>query len=154
MILYHGSNLLVTEPEIRKTKYTKDFGWGFYTTEIRRQAEQWAIRRAQNFGGVPTVSSFIYEENPELSIRIFQSPDEEWLDFIAFCRGGNVHSYDIVKGPMADDVIWDYVRDYLDGNISKAAFMELAKFRKPTQQTTFHTQRALATLTYLDGVTL
>lgn len=29
--LYHGSGEIVTFPEIRKTKYTKDFSWGFYT---------------------------------------------------------------------------------------------------------------------------
>ena len=154
MILYHGSNTVVSEPEIRMTKYTKDFGWGFYTTELRRQAEQWAVRRAQNFGGVPCVSTFQYEENPSLSVRVFDAVDGEWLDFVAACRNGGTHPYDIVKGPMADDVIWDYVRDYLEGSISKAAFMELARFRRPTQQTTFHTMRALATLRILGGETL
>lgn len=136
------------------TKYTKDFGWGFYTTELRRQAEQWAYRRAQNFEVVPCVSAFQYEEDPSLAVRVFDAVDGEWLDFVAACRGGKTHLYDIVKGPMADDVIWDSVRDYLDGAITKAAFMEPARFRKPTQQTTFHTMRALATLRFAGGETL
>ena len=154
MRLYHGSNIVVTKPEIRITRYAKDFGWGFYTTEIRLQAEQWAYRRAQNFGGKPVISSYEYVDNPFLKIKIFQSADEDWLDFIAACRAGKAHSYDIVRGPMADDVIWDYVRDYLDGTISKTAFMELAKFRKPTQQTTFHTELALSTLHFEEGTTI
>ena len=27
--LYHGSGQIVEFPEIRKTRYTKDFSWGF-----------------------------------------------------------------------------------------------------------------------------
>ncbi|MCI8723971.1 MAG: DUF3990 domain-containing protein [Ruminococcus sp.] len=30
---------------------------------------------------------------------------EEWLDFIANCRTGHPHIYDIVEGPMANDTI-------------------------------------------------
>ena len=32
ILLYHGSGEIVEFPEIRKTKYTKDFSWGFYCT--------------------------------------------------------------------------------------------------------------------------
>ena len=37
---------------------------------------------------------------------------DEWLDFIAECRVGKIHEYDIVEGPMADDTIWNFVNDY------------------------------------------
>ena len=150
MLLYHGSNMIVSEPEIRKTRHTKDFGWGFYTTEIRLQAEQWAFRRAV-YGGKASISRFRYEENPALNIKIFDGLTDEWLDFVTMCRAGGTHPYDIVKGPMADDEIWDHVRDYLDGRMPREIFMAYAKFKKPTQQTTFHTMRALATLTFEGG---
>ncbi len=32
MILYHGSNVVVTDPKIIKANRTLDFGNGFYTT--------------------------------------------------------------------------------------------------------------------------
>lgn len=32
MELYHASKQIVQYPEIRKTKYTKYFSWGFYCT--------------------------------------------------------------------------------------------------------------------------
>lgn len=32
MTLYYASNEIVQFPEICKTKYTKDFSWGFYYT--------------------------------------------------------------------------------------------------------------------------
>ena len=44
MILYHASKQIVEYPEIRKTKYTKDFSWGFYCTNLLDQAVRWANR--------------------------------------------------------------------------------------------------------------
>ena len=61
------------------------------------------------------------------------------------------HAFDIVEGPMADDQIWDYVEDYMSGNISKAAFWELIKFKYPTHQIVFCTEDALKTL-HFEGV--
>ncbi len=37
-ILYHGSKMIVSEPEIRKSRFTKDFSWGFYCTNNIQQA--------------------------------------------------------------------------------------------------------------------
>ena len=73
---------------------------------------------------------------------------EEWLQFVVDCRRGIEHDYDVVEGPMADDQIWDYVEEYVAGNISKAAFWELSKFRYPTHQIVFCTDEALKRLTY------
>ncbi len=77
---------------------------------------------------------------------------EEWLDFIVACRTGKAHDYDIVEGPMADDTIYNYVQGFIDGKFSRAAFWELAKFKYPTHQISFHTARALTTLRFLKGV--
>ena len=45
MEVYHGSGTVVEFPEIRKTKYTNDFSWGFYCTKNYEQAFRWAERR-------------------------------------------------------------------------------------------------------------
>lgn len=50
---------------------------------------------------------------------------------------------------MANDTIFNYVQDYMDGKISREAFWELAKFKKPTHQISFHTARALTTLKFV-----
>ena len=73
---------------------------------------------------------------------------DEWLDFIAECRNGLVHDYDIVEGPMADDTVWNYVNDFLAGDISRSVFWELAKFKHPTHQISFHTLKALDCLKF------
>lgn len=144
MRLYHGSNSIVEFPEVRKTRYTKDFSWGFYCTNNYEQAYRWAERRHEE--GIINVYS--YEENKDLNILKFEKLTEEWLDFIVACRAGEIHDYDIVEGPMADDTIWNFVNDYLAGNISRNVFWEYAKFKHPTHQISFHTLRALDCLQY------
>ena len=144
LTLYHGSREIVEFPEIRKTKYTKDFSWGFYCTNSYKQACRWAERRNEN--GI--VNIYSYQENQNLNIKKFNEMCDEWLDFIAECRSGKIHSYDIVEGPMADDTIWNFVNDYLAGNISRKVFWEYAKFQHPTHQISFHTIKALDCLRY------
>lgn len=143
-ILYHGSTQRVEFPEVRRARYTKDFSWGFYCTNDFEQAKRWAIHIKHT--GV--VNRYRYEEDPSLRILRFETMTDEWLDFIAMCRNGGVHDYDIVEGPMADDIIWDFVADYIAGEISREAFWALAKFKHPTHQISFHTLRALNCLTY------
>ena len=139
ILLYHGSKEEVVYPEIRITRYTKDFSWGFYCTNNYQQAYRWADRRSAD--GI--VNVYRYVENPDLKILRFPEMSDEWLDFIAKCRAGETHPYDIVEGPMADDTIWDYVNGFTSGQISREAFWALAKFKHPTQQIRFHTVNAL-----------
>lgn len=144
MELYHGSGTMVEYPEIRKTKYTKDFSWGFYCTKSYEQAYRWTERRHEE--GV--VNIYSYTENSDLKILSFDEMTDEWLDFIAECRAGKIHDYDIVEGPMADDTIWNFVNEYLNGNISREVFWEYAKFKHPTHQMSFHTLKALDCLKF------
>lgn len=138
-ILYHGSSIIVEYPEIRKTKYCKDFSWGFYCTKSFTQAHRWATR----IDGKGIINHYIYNEKPKLKILKFNKMTDEWLDFIAECRSGKIHNYDIVEGPMADDTIWNFVNDFLAGDISRKVFWEYAKFQHPTHQISFHTLSAL-----------
>lgn len=147
IILYRGSKMIVESPEIRIQKYNKDFYFGFYCTLFPEQAIRWATR----FDGVGYLSEYRYKPDEALRIKRFPEMTEEWLDFIASCRMGTAHEYDIVEGPMANDTIFNYVQNFVDGKISREAFWALAKFKKPTHQISFHSARALTTLTFLKG---
>lgn len=147
MQLYHGSGMVVDKPDLRIIGYTKDFSYGFYCTRFYEQATRWANRHT-SCGEQPTVNVYNYIENSNLSIKVFPEMSEEWLDFVVACRKGEPHSYDIVEGPMADDTIWNYVEDFIEGDISREAFWVLVKFRHPTHQISFHTEKALACLEF------
>lgn len=148
MVLYHGSDVIVRGPEVRKTRYAKDFSWGFYCTNNYEQAARWS-KKGRSHG---IVNVFEYTESPTLKIKKFPEMSDEWLDFIAICRSGKHHDYDIVEGPMADDTIWNYVNDFLSGDISREAFWALAKFKHPTHQISFHTEAALKCLSFKEAI--
>lgn len=141
-IIYHGSNVEVSKPRILQNGFYKDFGYGFYCTNIEKQAKRWALTRR----GASVVSHYQYVKSKELKILEFPDMTEEWLQFVVDCRSGKEHNFDIVEGPMADDQIWDYVEDYLNKKITKEAFWELVKFKYPTHQIVFCTERALETI--------
>lgn len=143
--IYHGSDVIVGCPEIRISQFNKDFYYGFYCTVLRPQAVRWATR----YSLTGYVSEYDYTPDNTLKIKQFATTDDEWLDFVINCRSGKKHSFDIVEGPMADDTIYNYLQDYLEGNISRSAFFELARFKKPTHQISFHTAGALATLKFI-----
>lgn len=146
MILYHASDVEVRIPEIRRTVYAKDFGYGFYCTANYSQAERWA-RRDRNL--VPMINHYEYEQMSGLKMKKFPVMTDEWLDFIADCRSGRDHDYDVVEGPMANDTIWNFINDFVNGTISREAFWALARFRHPTHQVCFHTPAALACIKFL-----
>lgn len=62
MILYHGSNMIINEIDLSKCRPYKDFGQGFYCTEIKEQAELMAKRVAKIYGGNPYVNVFELDE--------------------------------------------------------------------------------------------
>lgn len=148
-IIYHGSYCKVEKPEIKKGKYTKDFGVGFYCTILEEQAKKWAEKY-----NTPTINMYEYNENPKLNIKEFTIMTEEWLDFIINCRSEKEHNYDIVIGAMADDQVYNYITDLMAGQITREAFWELAKFRHPTHQIAFCTEKSLETIKFVKSIRL
>ena len=152
MKVYHGSWMEIAEPDLKHSRTDVDFGKGFYTTPLREQAVKWCGKfKRRGKQGIVTTYEFDESTSSSLKILSFDSYSEEWLDFIVSCRLGYPHDYDIVEGPMADDTIFNYVQNFVDGKISREAFWELAKFKKPTHQISFHTVRALTTLSFVKG---
>ena len=143
-IVYRGSNVEVAVPRILQNGFYKDFGYGFYCTNYEKQAKRWAMTKK----GESVINRYEYELCMDLKILSFDNMTDEWLDFVAKCRMGIEHNYDIVEGPMADDQIWNFVEGFIDGRIPRKAFWELVKFNYPTHQIVFCTEEALKTLTF------
>ena len=142
--IYHGSYLEIEFPQIRKHKFTKDFSWGFYCTEIKEQAQKWASKFK-----TPIVNEYRLKNIEELNVKVFKDYSHEWLDFVVSCRSGSTHSYDVVEGPMADDTIYEYLEAYIDNMMDEEEFFKLMKFKYPTHQISFHTIKALAHIEFI-----
>lgn len=146
MTVYHGSYVVIKTPEIIKSRNTKDFGPDFYCTVIREQAERWARRYDTS-----VVNTYTVRINTDLRILEFKDMTEEWLDFIINCRNNIEHNYDIVIGAMADDQIYNYIADYMDGILTRGQFWSLVRFKYPTHQINFCTPDALKCLEFVGG---
>ena len=149
MKLYHGSNTVIERIELSKCKSFKDFGKGFYLTEIREQAEQMAKRTSAIYGGEPVVTEFKFDETAlnALVVKTFEEPGEEWALFIMANRDRNkvhpIHCYDIVIGPVADDTIATLFRNFDDGIIDLQMLVNGLKYKKVSSQYLFHSAEAI-----------
>ena len=66
-IIYHGSNVEVANPKILINGHYKDFCYGFYCTNIEKQAKRWALTRK---GGL-IVNRYIYQLKEGLNVKCF-----------------------------------------------------------------------------------
>jgi len=144
MKVYHGGYVAVEMPQILKSRFPKDFGEGFYCTESKQQAVRWASRY-----DTPVVSVYEYTPDKNLKMLVFKEMTEEWLDFIVDSRSGKKHNFDIVIGAMANDQIYNYISDFIDGILNREQFWALAKFKYPTHQICFCNKKALKTLQFI-----
>ena len=157
MKLYHGSNVEIKNIDFSKCKPYKDFGQGFYLTEIKEQAFQMARRTAAIYGGDAVVTLFEFDEtalnDTALSIKRFEEPDEEWALFVMDNRSCErqhpTHEYDIVIGPVADDTIATLFRNFDDGIIDLPMLVNGLKYTKVSSQYFFRTPAAVAYLKIL-----
>ena len=140
MIVYHGSILEITDPDVGHSKAFLDFGKGFYVTTFPKQAERWAVRKAMRSGkGEPVVN--VYEMKDDYSgfrVLNFRDPedDEAWLDFVCACRDGgeDYKQYDIIIGNVANDDVFKSVDMYRRGAWDKQrTLLEIKYFKKNNQ---------------------
>lgn len=158
MILYHGSNLVVSEPKLVAQNRFLDFGYGFYTTTNKTQAVGFADKvTKRRKEGVPTVSVYEIDEEKafsECSVLRFDAPDEAWLDFVSANRAGQYvgMAYDFIYGPVADDDVYTTFTLYTAGVLTKEQTIETLKVKKLYNQLVLTTDKALSYLKFIGTV--
>lgn len=162
MRLYHGSNTKINSINLAMCRPYKDFGTGFYLTDIKEQAEKMAIRVSKIYGGNPIVNIFEipddFRDITILNIKDFGlQTTEEWAKFVMnnrnrkfddiknmLCNRDN--KYDIVIGPVADDNMALLFRQYENEIIDFSALIKGLIYKKVSSQYSFHTQRSIKLL--------
>lgn len=161
MILYHGSNVIVSQPRLVEQNRYLDFGYGFYTTTNKAQAEAFAqkvFKRRRS--GEPAVSVYELEEEKaflECSVLRFEAADEGWLDFVSANRAGEYHgeTYDFIFGPVADDDVYTTFTLYSAGVLTREQTVAALKVKKLYNQLVLTSERALSYLKFagtLEGI--
>ena len=160
MRLYHGSLNIIKDINLEIQNYKTDFGKGFYTTTDYKQARKWAnIKRGRiedNENIKMYVNVFEYEENNNLNILAFEDANKEWLDFIFMNRNSKElsHTYDIIKGPVADDRLYKVLVGYEDGVYDEEETIKRLKTYVLSNQISFHTLDSLECLKYIETIEL
>lgn len=154
--LFHGSNVTIDEIDLTMGMTDKDFGKGFYLTDIFAQAESMAKRRTRIVGvGTPVVTSFLFEDSlllsTDLNVKIFpDSPTAEWARFVDANRHssetGFTHQYDIVVGPVADDGVAFQLERFHERMIDDETLAKELAYKKLNRQFFFATEKAIAKL--------
>ncbi|MBR1375930.1 MAG: DUF3990 domain-containing protein [Cardiobacteriaceae bacterium] len=156
MIVYHGTTLEIRYPQILNQELGRDFGYAFYTTDIKEQAERWAVRRAKVLSKMtqikqpPIVNVYEWKQTDALNVKSFTGASLEWLDMVVLCRSqaDYQHGYDIVIGKIAEDNVGETVSFVLQGIMRKEDAVERLKFEKINNQIAFCSDKALKTLSF------
>ena len=152
MLLYHGSNIVIEEIGLAKSRPNKDFGKAFYLSADKKQAEEMAKFKVLTSGGEETVTIFEFDELhlQDISIKRFESYSEEWAEFVYNNRDEKQdfrHDYDLVFGPIANDTVGVQIRDLRERKISMKRFLKKLEYYKGiTFQYAFCTPLAIAKL--------
>ena len=156
--LYHGSTVDIDCIDLMKSRPNKDFGRGFYLSKDRQQAWRMGEFKALTEGGEPVMNTYMFDDSlmtsGELKVLTFDGYTREWADFIFLNRNNKlstqVHDYDIVYGPIANDRVGVQIGKYEAGDISLEQFLENLKYMKGiTFQYFFGTERAIEKLVKL-----
>ena len=147
MIVYHGSNVIVRQPDTLHSYRPLDFGRGFYVTSNQSQAERWARRKYLIYReGNPLVNEYRMDEDfSGLNVKTFGDDPAEWIEFVCSCRDGNddFALYDIIIGRVADDKVFRVVDKYRSGEWDLERALSEIKVYPDYDQISFVTHKAI-----------
>ena len=120
VIVYHGGTDIVEVPICTFGRKNLDFGQGFYVTDIRKQALEWAVLTADRRKREPVLNRYILKRDDILAAgccKLFEAYDRDWLEFIVASRRGQAiaDAYDYIEGGVANDRVVDTVNLYMLG---------------------------------------
>ena len=144
MKVYHGNLYVLEKPDLKLLKSKTNFGKGFYTTTSYDQAVKWTEIKKSRIKDNKNIKRYInvyeYNENIDLEILNFNNTTEEWLDFVFKNRNEEVltHSFDIVKGPVANDNLYQVLVGYDTGLYDKSETIKRLKTYLLSNQISFH----------------
>ena len=151
MLLYHGSNMMIEEIDLAKSRPYKDFGKAFYLSEDIEQAREMAKFKVLTGGGKDCITAFDFDDQDlsMLKVKRFERYTEEWAEFVYNNRDEKQdfrHDFDLVYGPIANDKVGLQISRYQLQYIPMEELIRQLSFIRPTFQYFFGTERAIRLL--------
>lgn len=164
--IYHGSKQIVETPTFGEGKKTNDFGLGFYCTESRDLAMEWAVSSLQNgFANRYTL------DMEYLNVLRLDSHDYTILNWMAVLVehrlfsiktpvarrarsylienfGINVNAFDLIIGYRADDSYFDYAEAFLNNGITVEQLARAMRLGKLGEQLVIKSKYAFSKIKF------
>lgn len=166
MILFHGSDIQLKKPFFGGGKITNDYGPGFYCTESRVLACEWAV--AQDHDGFANE----YEFNPQ-GLKVLDLNSEgctilHWLalllqnrtfdtrygiatlakDYLVENFSLPTEQYDVIRGYRADDSYFSFAQDFISGAISYPQLTTAIRLGNLGEQIVLKSRRSFGRITF------
>ncbi len=157
IIVYHGGTEIVEHPLCDYGRKNLDFGHGFYVTDIRKQASDWAAQTADRRKSLPVLNRYRLQREAILhssaKCKIFKAYDKDWLEFIVASRRGlNVaEQYDYIEGGVANDRVVDTVNLYMAGLMDQDLALRRLSEHQPNNQMCLLSQEMTDKFLIFDG---
>ena len=169
IVLLHGTDHIIEEPDINIGNEHNDYGKGFYCTKAEEMAKEWACK--QNTDGFVNR----YELNTDglkildltdgqhtvlnwiailLKYRTFKLSSEiaiDARDYIIEHYSVNISDYDVVIGYRADDSYFQYAESFVSNGLPLRSLNKALKLGKLGEQTVLVSQKAFDQIKFIDA---
>lgn len=156
IIVYHGGTEKVELPICKFGRRNLDFGQGFYITNLRKQAVDWATLVADRRKLPPILNRYRLNRDAilkEARCKIFTAYDRDWLQFIVASRRGEpvADNYDYIEGGVANDRVVDTVNLYMAGLMDEETALIRLSQHQPNNQMCILSQELINKYLIFDG---
>ena len=156
IIVYHGGTEVVEHPICSYGRLNLDFGQGFYVTDLKEQAIQWAKTVAGRKMATPLLNRYRLckaQILQEARCKVFEAYDAEWLEFIVASRQGKpvASSFDYIEGGVANDRVIDTINLYMAGLMDREMALRRLSMHKPNNQMCLLNQRITDNYLFYEG---
>ena len=170
MTIYHGSEKVICNPDIKVGKKYNDYGQGFYCTEDIELAKEWACKNDNdgfaNAYELDLSDLKILNLNSKgytilnwiailLKNRVFSldtSLSRRARDYIIEHFGINVEEYDVIIGYRADDSYFSFADAFVSNSLSLSSLNKALRLGKLGEQIALVSQKAFDNLKYMESV--
>lgn len=164
--IYHGSEKNIETPIFGEGKKNNDFGLGFYCTQSKDLAKEWAVSSLRD--GFANEYSLNTEYLKILNLNSSEYTILNWIAVLVEHRlfslktpvarrakkylidnfSINVNAYDVITGYRADDSYFDYAESFLNNAISVEQLANAMHLGKLGEQIVIKSQYAFSCLEY------
>ena len=154
--VYHGETEAITSPRAVAGRPNLDFGQGFYITDLRQQAIDWAKHVSDRRKKPAVLNVYTLDRNAIIAsyrCKVFDAYDGEWLDFIVDSRLGKKPwaEFDYIEGGVANDRVIDTINLYMADLMTRDKALERLSEHRPNNQMCLINQEIIDKYLSYDG---